>query len=144
MPLSPEPELIFHVHHVSHFSYQGSRARFLVDRHPPREIATLLSHSDETLDTRSTGRTNQLTRVNVDRRWYGSAMKIPAMTHGTLDQGGSICGPEKKLQDFATVQTRATSPNFTGRRRAGGTCLRCLGGRLGQAGIWNITQAWVT
>ena len=80
---------------------------FLVDRHPPREIATLLSHSDVTLDTRSTSRINQITRMNGDGRWYGCAM-----THETVDQGGSICGLEKKLNGFAKAQARSTSPNL--------------------------------
>lgn len=72
-----------------------------------------LSHSDETLDTRRTSLTNQLTRVKVDGRWYGSAMKIPAIAHGTVDQGGSICGLEKNLEEFGKVRTRSTSPDLS-------------------------------
>ncbi|CAP79293.1 hypothetical protein PCH_Pc17g00060 [Penicillium rubens Wisconsin 54-1255] len=39
-------------------------------------------------------------------------MQIPATTHGTVDQGGSSCGPEK-FEGFARVQTRSTSPKFS-------------------------------
>ena len=52
---------------------------------PPGEIATLLSYSNETLDTRSNTSINQTPRVNVARRWYVSVIEIPAMTHGTVD-----------------------------------------------------------
>jgi hypothetical protein len=39
-------------------------------------------------------------------------MQIPATTHGTVDQAGSIYGPEKKVEGFAKVETRSTSPNL--------------------------------
>jgi hypothetical protein len=42
---------------------------------------------------------------------YGSAMQISATTHGTVDQGGSICG--EKMETIAKVQTRSTSPKFS-------------------------------
>ena len=94
---------------------------------PPAEIATLLSYSNETLDRRSNSSINQTPHVNVARRWYVSAMEIPAMTHGTVDQGDSICGPKKKLQGSAKIQTRSTIPDLTGRLRADGTGLCCFG-----------------
>jgi hypothetical protein len=31
------------------------------------------------------------------------AMQIPATTHRTVDQGGSICDPEEKLKGLAKV-----------------------------------------
>ena len=64
------------------------------DRHPLARLQRYY-HTDETLDTNSTQRTNQAPRVNLDRRKYGSAMQIPGTTHGTVDHGGSQCGPEK-------------------------------------------------
>ena len=65
------------------------------DRHPLARLQRYY-HIDETLDTNSARRTNQTQCANLDRRRYGSAMQIPATTHRTLDQGGSIYGPEKK------------------------------------------------
>ncbi|OQE25055.1 hypothetical protein PENNAL_c1012G06369, partial [Penicillium nalgiovense] len=38
---------------------------------PTSRYATLLSHSDENLDTRNTSSTNQTPPTNVDGRWYG-------------------------------------------------------------------------
>jgi hypothetical protein len=35
------------------------------------------------------------------------------MTHGTVGQGGSICGLEKKLEGFAKVQPLFTGPMLT-------------------------------
>lgn len=99
---------------------------------PTSRYATLLSHSDENLDTRNTSSTNQTPPTNVDGRWYGPVMKISAMTHGTVDHGGSNCGPEKNLEGFKQVQTRSTSLDLEGRQRTDGTGLCCLGGRLGQ------------
>lgn len=58
---------------------------------------------------------------------YGSAMKGSALIHGTVDQGGSICGPEKKLQGLAKVQARSKIPDLTGRLRADGIGLCCFG-----------------
>ncbi|CRL31153.1 unnamed protein product [Penicillium camemberti] len=37
-------------------------------------------------------------------------MQISAETHGTVDQGGSICG--EKMETIAKVQTRSTSPKL--------------------------------
>jgi hypothetical protein len=37
------------------------------------------------------------------RARYGYLMQIPATTHGTVDQGGSICGLEKKLEGPDTI-----------------------------------------
>ena len=62
-------------------------------------------------------------RMNMDGRWYNSTMKIPAMTHGTVDQGGSICGTQTKLEGLAKVQTRSKSPDLMGCCRAGGVAL---------------------
>ena len=76
---------------------------FSVDGHSPSQDCNATIILYEALDTRSNSSTNQTPRVNVARRWYGSAMEFPAMTHGTVDQGGSICGPEKKLQGLAKV-----------------------------------------
>ena len=113
------------------------------DRHPLARLQRYY-HTDETLDTNSTRRTNQMPCANVDRRRYGSAMQIPATTHGIVDQGGSICGPEKRLEAFAKVQTRSTSLDLTGRQRTDRTGLCCLGGRLGQVGYWNISHIFAT
>ena len=104
---------------------------FLLNRRLPRGTATLVSHSDETLDTRSAGCTSQTPRMNVNRRRYGTAMQISAATRGTVDHGGSKCGPEK-FEGFARVQTRSISPVLTGRQSTDETGLCCLGGRLGQ------------
>ena len=58
-----------------------------VGSHDHRPLARLqrYCHSDETLDTRSAGCTNQTPRVNLDRRRYGTAMQIPVATRGTVD-----------------------------------------------------------
>jgi hypothetical protein len=44
-------------------------------------------HIDETLDTIAPN--GPIKDANLDRRRYGSAMQIPAATHGTVDQVGS-------------------------------------------------------
>lgn len=43
------------------------------------------------------------------------------MNHGTVDQGGAICGTQKKLEGIAKVQTQLTSPDLVDRYRSGGT-----------------------
>jgi hypothetical protein len=59
-------------------------------------------------------------------------MQISATTHGTVDQGGSICG--EKMETIAKVQTRSTSPKLAAVRvRWNGTLLPrryCWGGRV--------------
>jgi hypothetical protein len=45
-------------------------------------------------------RTNQTPRVDLERRRYGSAMQILATTHGAVDQGSSICGPERNRKEL--------------------------------------------
>jgi hypothetical protein len=114
---------------------------FLVERRPPRGTATLLSHSDETLGTRSIGCTNRTPRMSVNRRRYGTAMQIPAATRGTVDHGGSKYGPEK-FEGFARVQTRSTNLVLTGRQSTDGTGLCSWEVGLGRRGIWNITQTF--
>ena len=52
--------------------------------------------------------------MNVDGRWYSPVMKVSAMTHGTVDQGGSICDPEKKLEGFTKAQTPMYKPRLDG------------------------------
>jgi hypothetical protein len=84
------------------------------DRHPLARLQRYY-HTNKTLDTNSTQRTNQTPRLNLDRRRYGSAIQILATTHGTVDQGGSIYGPEKNLEGFAKVQTRSTNLVLTSR-----------------------------
>ncbi|CAP79261.1 hypothetical protein PCH_Pc09g00140 [Penicillium rubens Wisconsin 54-1255] len=84
---------------------KGSR-----DRHPLARLQRYY-HTNETLEANSTRRANQTPRVNLDRRRYGSAMQISATTHGTVDQGGSICG--EKMETIAKVQTRFTGPKLT-------------------------------
>jgi hypothetical protein len=106
------------------------------NRHPYRDIAMLLSHSNETPDRKSTSRTNQTPRLNLDRRRYGSAMQIPAMPHGTVDQEGSICVPEKKLEEFAKVQTRWPSVSD-------GTGLCCLGGTVEAGEVFGISRRFL-
>ena len=105
---------------------------FLVDRRPPRDMQRYY-HTLMRIWTQETPvSTNQTPPTNVDGRWYGPVMKISAMTHGTVDHGGSNCGPEKNLEGFKQVQTRSTSLDLEGRQRTDGTGLCCLGGRLGQ------------
>jgi hypothetical protein len=52
--------------------------------------------------------------MNMDGRWYSFTMKISARTHGTIDQGGSICGVQKNIEGFAKAQTRPASPDLMG------------------------------
>jgi hypothetical protein len=87
-------------------------------------------HIDATLGTNSTRRTNQTPRANLDRRRYGSAMQVPATTHETVDQGGSIYGPEKKVEGFAKVQTRATTSDL----------MAVIGGTAGAGRVFGISR----
>lgn len=84
-----------------------------------------------TLDIRNTSSTNKTPRVTLDRRRYGSAMQIPRTTHGMVDHGGSICGPEKNMEGTARVQTRSTNPNLTAVRTQWNSDLCYLGGTAG-------------
>lgn len=72
------------------------------DRHPLARLQRCY-HTVETLDTNSTQRTNQTPRLNLDRCRYGSAIQIPATTHGTVDHGGS------QYEGFARIQKRSTT-----------------------------------
>jgi hypothetical protein len=71
--------------------------------------ATLLSYSVHTLDIRSTSSTNQAPRMAVGQREYGSAIKSLVVNHWTVDQGGSICGPDSKLQELSRPRHKISS-----------------------------------
>jgi hypothetical protein len=55
-------------------------------------------------------------------------MQISATTHGTVDQGGSICGPEKNWKELQiqTPQAQSFRPSVSD-----GAGLCCLGGTAG-------------
>jgi hypothetical protein len=100
-------------------------------------------HTDETLDTRSAGCTNQTPCMNVNRRRYGTAMQIPAATRGTVDYQDSICGPQKKSEGSARVQTRSTNPNLTAARARWNSGLCYLGGIAGAGEYLEYrTEVW--
>jgi hypothetical protein len=73
------------------------------DRHPLARLQRYY-HTDETLDTNITQRTNQTPRLNLDRRRYGSATQIPATTHGTV------------IRDVLFVARRRNSKDLQGSR----------------------------
>jgi hypothetical protein len=112
------------------------------DRHPLARLQHYC-HIDEALDTNSTQRKTQTSRVNLDRRRYGSAMQTPETTHGTLDHGGSICGLQKKSEGSARVQTRSTNPTLTAVRAQWNSGLCYLGGIAGAGAYLEYhTEVW--
>lgn len=40
-------------------------------------------------------------------------MITPGINHGTVGQGGFICGLEENLEEFAKVRARSTSPDLS-------------------------------
>ena len=112
---------------MNDFSYQGSRFGSLSIATPFVRLGRYYHTPDETLDTNSTSWTNQITGMNMDGRWYSFTMKTPAMNHGTVDQGGSICSTQRKSEGLEKVQTRFTSPGLMSCCHGGGMALllRC-------------------
>ena len=104
---------------------------FLVNHHPPRGIATLLSHSDETLDTRSTSNTNQTPR-DCGPTLVRFCDENPSDDPQDSRSRRFYLWPREKNARFCKGQTRATSPDLTGHQHANGTGLFCLGGTVGQ------------